>query len=137
MITTRKPVHPRERDRVALRCFTAVDCFERGCARKPEWYDVADAVNIVEALCDAGKLSGTHMEFVARAIEGMAEAMDHPEGSMRLDGPQLEALWRVVVAYDHALERFSGGTIAQAQTAVVMKIARHRESSNGITMIEP
>jgi hypothetical protein len=139
VILARKPLAERDRDRVALRFYTALDCFSRGVAGREEWHDCADAINLVEALCEVRKLEGALMGAVARAINGMANAIKVPAGRMFLEGVELQALQAIVTAYDEALGRLSQGTIADAQAAVVVKIAQHRENPErgGVTVVEP
>ena len=125
-----KPVPHAERDRVALRCHTALAAFLAGEGTDREWADMADAINHVNALLDMGKLpKEPWVKILADAMAGMVQGRHSfvATGVMEA-GPEYHAALRECVnEYDRAIGRFSAWTIAQAGSWVVVKIAGNRD----------
>lgn len=123
MIDPKKPMNMAEHELRALRAWTAAAEMINGTARREEWDDCADCINIVEALYDMGKLGEETMHWVVGAIRGMRDAIEMPNGLMRMHAPEIVCLRHVVTTYDLAIGRFAKQTIVDAERRVVRKIA--------------
>jgi hypothetical protein len=109
-----------------LHVFTALHEMILGRAGGEEWRDLADAINIVKALCELGKLDEQrYMPHVTCALGRMVEASRalKASGTATLDAPALLALREVVTAYDDAIGRFAAQTVSAARARVVLTIA--------------
>lgn len=128
-----------EHTRIALKCHTALAEMEAGRAGQDEWADLADAINCTEALCSMGKLPAEMMDRVFTAIEGMVQAIESRKagGAMRMDQNRMDALRKVVSAYDESIGKLAASTLAEAAGRVIIKIAQQREKpDNGVIVIE-
>jgi hypothetical protein len=126
----KKPFNMAEHERRALRAWTAAHEMLNGTAGRAEWDDLADCINIVEALHDMGKLPAETMHWVVGAIDGMTFAVKNPNGQMRMHATQMVCLRNVITIYDESVGKFSRGTILDAQKRVVAKIALSRMDPN-------
>jgi hypothetical protein len=109
-----------------LHVFTALHVMVLGRAGGEEWRDLADAINIVRALCELGKLDEQrYMPHVTCALGAMVEASRalKASGTASMDAPALIALREVVTAYDDAIGRFAAQTLSAAKARVVLTIA--------------
>lgn len=130
MSDDKKPFNMAEHERRALRAWTAAHEMLNGTAGRAEWDDLADCINIVEALHDMGKLPSEIMHWVVGAIDGMTFAVKHPEGQMRMHAAQMICLRHVVTHYDECIGKLARSTIFDAQRRVVAKIQLSRIDPN-------
>jgi len=126
VIDPKKPMNMAEHEHRALRAWTAAAEMINGTARREEWDDCADCINIVESLYDMGKLGEETMHWVIGAIRGMRDAIEMPDGQMRMHAGETVCLRHVVTLYDSALGKFARQTIVEAERRVVQKIALAR-----------
>lgn len=120
----RKPLDSSEALTESLRAYTAFYEMANGTARSEEWDDLADAINLVEALCDLERFKDTTsmLHFVDGATDGMKEAVQCENGQMRMRGHQTTALRVIVERYHESLTKFSRGTWHVARQRVLTKI---------------
>ena len=122
--TMRNPLPSDTQRTYALRVWTAFDLMASGQAGRDEWSDLADAINMIEALAHEKPADFTDcMPLVHRAIEGMVEAMDCPTGAMRMNADALRAMRLLADRYDVAVHRLSRGMLDKASQRVILKIA--------------
>lgn len=130
MTPPRKVTSPAEHMRVALKVHTALDLMMRGRAGIEEWRDLCDGINVLEALCEIGKIDPElHKPAIDQAIEAMAEAMESfgDLGKLCMSDRALDALREVIAAYDLAIGRFSQKTLAEAYVHFAVKVAKAKE----------
>ena len=131
-----RPCSQAEQDRVMLRVWTAYRCFTLGAAGREEWADVADALNIDEALCAIEKLdAATVMPLVTKAQAGMVAAMRCAPGPMVMAADELEALRQVCDRYDVALHRFSVSTLNLARSHYLGQLVKQAISPDRSAMV--
>jgi hypothetical protein len=135
---SRKPFSREEKRRLQLAAHTALWVMNNGTARREEWADLSDAINVVEALCDMGKLDGDLvMHWITRAIDGMVSAARIAPGRMRMPAEHAVCLRHVVAHYDYAIERLSRGSILGAREAVIRKIVlASAEGNHGLIVVD-
>ena len=120
----RAPKPMAERRMEALRVYTALAAMCNGTARREEWQDCADSVNMVEALATMGKYNPVEVTpLVTAAIAGLLVAMKCPDGMMRMGAAATLALRTLVTLYDEALGKFARATMYEAWMLVVRRIA--------------
>lgn len=136
----KQPINMVEHELLALRIHTAVWEMVSSCqARTEEWHDLADAINVVEALCDMGRIKDQDVVRyrLQRAQHGMVLARKQPNGRMGMRGHEAECLYQVVSTYDHALGTLSRGTMKEAYELVKRKILLAKASANdGVIVVE-
>lgn len=134
----RRPVHAVEHKRVALRFYTALAEMVNGTARREEWLDLSDSVNIVDALGVMGKYELTEVRpHVDAAIDGLMVAIKCPSGMMRMGAASTYAMRHVVTLHDEAIARFSAMTMREAWEMVVQKIADPRSTAEtGLIVVD-
>ena len=127
-----------ERRMEALRVYTALAAMCNGTARREEWQDCADCVNMVEALAAMGKYNSTEVTpLVTAAIAGLMVAIKCPDGMMRMGAAATLALRTLVTMYDEALGDFSQATMHTAWRLAVRQIdAPTASESGGISMVD-
>jgi hypothetical protein len=134
------PVTARAHTRIALRIQTALREMALGRAGVEEFRDLCDAVNMVEVLCDAGKLCRGGLGVAIHAAqEGMALAAAdiRAAGHAGMRSAELEALRLLVCEYDRALARFSAETMERAGAEVVARIAaQHDNPRSDVRVVE-
>lgn len=132
----KQPPNWAERSRIMHRVYGSVDLMARGKGDVEAWKDICDAINIIEAMVEMGKLPAVqHMPHVTSAIAGMVEARRQCEpGTMTMGQEHLDALRHIASTYDEALERFAVRTLAEARTRVVMRISQQRAEAGVAVM---
>lgn len=130
MTADKKPVDARRHMHLALVAWTAAAEMINGTARAQEWDDIADCVNIVEALHEMNKLGVETMHWVLGAIRGLQFAAEQPDGRMRMHANELVCLKHVIELYDDAIGKFAEQTINQAKQRVIRKIQLSRSDPN-------
>ncbi|MBW8832169.1 MAG: hypothetical protein JF606_22700 [Burkholderiales bacterium] len=96
-------------------------------------HDLADALNIVSALCDLDKLNVPQVKpLIELAADAMVDAATCESGQIRMGEAEFLALREVVTIYDSAIGRFSAQTISAATAHVVLKVARARRAGLSI-----
>lgn len=140
MLRRNQPMSLRAHTGVARRIHTALREMCLGRAGAMEFRDLCDAVNIVEVLCDMGKLPrGTLRTALHTAQAGMerAAADIRMNGHAGVSPDQFEALRQLVNAYDGAMARMSAATMENAGNQVIRQIADQRTNpANGVTVVE-
>ena len=122
--TARRRVPLTEHKRVALRAYTALVEMANGTARREEWHDLADSVNIVEALSTMGKYDAAIVDpLVRQAIAGLMVAIKCPDGMMCMGAAATLAMRTLVTMHDEAIAKFSIGTMYEANALVLAKIS--------------
>lgn len=112
-----------ERRMEALRVYTALAAMCNGTARREEWQDCADCVNMVEALATQGNYKAADVApLVTAAIAGLMVAIKCPDGMMRMGAAATLALRTLVTLYDDALGEFAPATMYAAWRLVVRQI---------------
>lgn len=112
-----------ERRMEALRVYTALAAMCNGTARREEWQDCADCVNMVEALTMQGNYKVADVApLVTAAIAGLMVAIKCPDGMMRMCAAATLALRTLVTLYDDALGEFAPATMYAAWRLVVRQI---------------
>jgi hypothetical protein len=110
---------------LALSAFTALHEMRLGRARSAEWRTLTDTIVLVQALCELGKLDARVCQpDLGVALDGLRAALEHPGGTMGLQGDALEAASRLVCVFDDALGRLAAQTIDLAAAHVVHRIRR-------------
>jgi hypothetical protein len=108
-----------------------------GRAGGEEWRDLVDAINVVRALCELGKLDepryGPHVTCALGAMVEASRALKMI-GPATMDAQALIALREVVTAYDDAIERFAAQTISAATARVILTVANARDAK---LLVEP
>lgn len=128
----RKPTPRAVHKDAALRAHTALAEMINGTARRSEWVDCANALNVVDALGSMGKYElATVRPLVEKANEGLQVAIKCPDGMMRMGGDATKALKQVVCLYDEAIGKFSRATIDDALRMVEAIIADPRAAEEG------
>lgn len=130
MKSDKQPLDSRRHMHLALVAWTAAAEMINGTARREEWDDIADCVNIVEALHEMNKLGAETMHWVLGAIRGLQFAITQPNGQMRMHAAEIVCLKRVIELYDDAIGKFAGKTIEDARARVVRKIQLSRMDPN-------
>lgn len=115
---------------MALVAWTATAEMINGTARREEWDDIADFVNIVEALHEMNKLGPETMHWVLGAIRGLQFAITQPDGQMRMHAAEIVCLKHVTELYDGAIGRLATKTIEEARQRVIRKIQLSRLDPN-------
>jgi hypothetical protein len=139
--TKRLRVPAVEHRRVALCAYTALAEMANGTARRAEWQDLSDSVNIVEALRAMGRYDpdGDDVERTCQtAIDGLLVAIKCPEGQMRMGerSGHIGAMRRVVELHDEAIGKFSRGTMYAAWELVQQRIYDpNGNESNGLYVV--
>jgi len=119
----RTPVPFVEHKRVALRAYTALAEMCNGTARREEWLDLADSVNVVEALRAIGKIDHDDVDVaVQSAIDGLMVAIKCPDGMMRMGQAATYAMRQLVTWHDEAIGKLSRGTMFEALDLVHQRI---------------
>jgi len=140
MLASKLPVTARARTRVAFRIHTALREMGAGRAGVQEFRDLCDAVNVIEVLCDMGKLPGTGLRATVRTAQmGMEQAAERirADGRSGVNPEQFEALRAIVAAYDEAMGRFSGETMERASAEVTARIIEQtRNPANGVEVVD-
>ena len=133
----RKTVPPQEHKRVALRMHTALAVFLAGVGTREEWADIADSVNIVEALATMGKLDPTEVgPLVTSATAGLVVAAKCPPGMMAFGQDAAAAARRIVCLHDEAIGKYSAATMYEASHLVLSKIAEQvTNADNGVIVV--
>ncbi len=126
----KQPVDSRRYLHLALVAWTAAAEMINGTARSQEWDDIADIVNIVEALHEMNKLGAETMHWVLGAIRGLQFAATQPDGQMRMHAAEIVCLRHVMELYDDAIGRFAEKTIEEAKQRVIRKIQLSRVDPN-------
>lgn len=122
----KQPADPRRHMHLALVAWTAAAEMINGTARQQEWDDIADCVNIVEALHEMNKLGPETMHWVLGAIRGLQFAVTQPDGQMRMHAAEIVCLKHVIELYDDAVGKFATKTIEDARQRVIRKIQLSR-----------
>lgn len=130
MKNDKQPLEGRLLMHYELVAWTAAAEMINGTARRQEWDDIADCVNIVEALHEMNKLGPETMHWVVGAIRGLQFAITQPDGQMRMHAAELVCLKHVIEAYDEAIRKFAAKTIEDARRRVVRKIQLSRMDPN-------
>ena len=122
----------------ALRVYTALAEMCNGTARREEWQDCADSVNMVEALATLGKCERAEVTpLVDTAIAGLMVAIKCPDGLMRMGAAATLALRTLVTMYDEALGKFARATMYEAWMLVLNRIADPKANeSNGLFRVD-
>lgn len=122
-IRENRPVPKVEQDRVMLCVWTAFRCMKLGTAGREEWSHLADALNIVEAMCHIGKLDfDKFIGFCCRAQSGLHQAVKSGDSQMKMEGEALDALAEVCTQYDLCLMKFSAGTLEAAKLEFLRRL---------------
>lgn len=122
--TRRLPVPPGEHRRVALRAYTALAEMCNGTARREEWIDLSENVNIVEALRAMDCLPDDEVPpAIQLAIDGLMVAIKCPDGMMRMGQASTYAMRQIVTWHDEAIGKFSRGTMYAAAEMVNARIS--------------
>lgn len=117
-----RPATPRVL--AALCAHTALAEMINGTARREEWQDCADAVNVVDALAALNMYDMAAVRpLVDQSIEGLTVAIKCPDGMMRMGSEATKALKQVVCMYDDGIRKFSRSKIDEAWKLVTQKIA--------------
>lgn len=139
----KQPISTAEHMSLALRVHTALwEMVSARAARVEEWHDLADAINLVDALCDLSKVPHKDMEVWRYRIEevqiGLAEARRQlPDGKMWIGTLRAQYLIEIVNFYDAALGKLSRGTLQEATEYVKRKIQLARASANdGVLIVD-
>lgn len=128
-----RPPNWAERSRIMHRVWGSVDLMVRAKGDIEAWKDICDAINIIEAMVEMGKLQAAqHSPLVEAAQAGMVAARDCEPTQMTMAPEHLLAVRRVAQAYDDALERFASRTLAEARTRVEIGIARRRQERGAV-----
>ena len=132
----KKTVPTQEHKRVALRMHTALAVFLAGKGTREEFADIADAVNIVEALATAGKIDAAEVgPLVNTAIAGLVTAAKCPPGMMGFGPDAAAAARRIVCMHDEAIGKFSMSTMWEANDLVLSKIVASKADSS-VTVVD-
>jgi hypothetical protein len=119
----RRRVPMTEHKRVALRAYTALAEMCNGTARRDEWQDLSESVNVVEALSVMGKYDKAVVDpLVSQAIAGLMVAIKCPDGLMSMGAAATLAMRTLVTMHDEAIAKFSVGTMYSAHEMVLAKI---------------
>ena len=121
-----------------LRLLTALHEMRKGTARRDEWSDLSDMVNVIEALAILGKIDREPaMQEVIAAQLGMVHAMRTHEAHGRMEMPEAgyKALCALANRYQTAVERFSGQTFQDAAVYVCRRIAEHHANPQPDVMV--
>lgn len=130
-----RPYPFADQDRVMLRVWSAYRCMLLGTAGRDEWADLSDAINMVEALSDMGKLDcRVVMPKVTAAIAGMVQAIECPDG-MRMPPEGLAALAEICSLYDISLLRFSANTLEAAKIRFIREVERQKQARAPSTLM--
>lgn len=131
-------VPPGEHRRVALRSHTALAEFLKGAGTRSEWQDIADSVNIVEALGTMGKLDAAVVgPLVNTCMDGMVVAMKCPPGMMGFGPDAAAAARRIICLHDEAIGKFSSATMYEAWHLVLSKIAdKTANAETGLIVVD-
>jgi len=122
-----------ERTRCALRIHGSLELMRRGKAHRDAWHDLADSINMVDALTRMEKLDMA--EAVRFAHVGMVQAMKSPDpDAMEMDADYLEAVTACVKAYDEAMGRFSARTMLAAAKLQRLLI-QHGRAKDGVIVL--
>lgn len=134
----KQPMNMAEHEWLALQVHTALYEMINGTARPEEWRDLADAVNIVEALCDMGKVANVDIVRyrLDEATVGLKESSRYEPGLMHMHRDQALCLRSIISTYDRALGSLSRGTIREAKDIVIRKMRLAKASANeGVIVI--
>lgn len=133
----RLPVPHVEHRRAALCMYTALAEMVNGTARVEEWQDLADSLNIVEALRAMERIEAPDLEHLIQlALDGLKVAIKCPPGMMRMGKDSMFAMRHVVTLHDDAIGRFSRGTMYAAFELVVKRIYDpHAGPSTGLFVV--
>lgn len=132
----KKTVRPLEHRRVALRSHTALAVFLKGSGGREEWQDIADSVNIVEALATMQKVDSQEiMPLVQATIGGLVTASKCPPGMMGFGPDSAAAARRIVCLHDEAIGKFSATTMYEASDLVLRKIIAAKADSS-VTIVD-
>lgn len=120
----KKPVPPMEHRAAALCMWTALAEMVNGTARREEWTDLANCLNVVEALRAMGRIAGEDLEtHIQRGIDGLMVAIKCPDGMMRMGKDAMFSMRHIVTLHDDAIGRYSRQTLYDAHDLVVKRIA--------------
>lgn len=125
----------------ALAAYTALAEMCNGTARREEWQDLADSLNVVEALAVMGRLpSGVTAEQVAEttqlAIDGLMVAIKCPDGMMRMGQKATYAMRQIVTWNDEAIGKYSRMSLYEAWEMVQKRVADPKaDASNGLYVV--
>ncbi len=120
------PLAPPERELKCLKIHTALYEMLNGTAGMQEWLDLADCINMVDALIRLRSPSvpiEPYRKLIDQAIEGMADAVECDEDRFHMGRQQVMALKYIVTKYEECLIRLSRGTLQRAGEHVILKIA--------------
>lgn len=139
--TARQRVPLTEHKMVALANFTALAEMCNGTARREEWVDLSNSLNVVEALATMGRFpAGVTGEEVAEttqlAIDGLMVAIKCPDGLMRMSAKATFAMRQIVSWHDEHIGKLARATLYDAWELVQKRIADpNANASNGLFVV--
>lgn len=125
------PIAPVEREMMCLKIHTALYEMLNGTAGMQEWLDLADCINMVDALLRMPSPSvpvEPYRKLIDQSIEGMADAVECQEARFHMHRQHVVALKHVVMKYEECLIRLSRGTLQRAGEHVVLKITQNQQT---------
>lgn len=118
-------LNAEQRVKLNVSVIDALVAFRAGQGSRPHWMNLADAMNVAEAIAQAGIFADDRPDAYAAAQQVLAAVSDRHErgGSWTLRGPELTALDRGVQCHELQLDHVSQGELADAITHVKHRVS--------------
>lgn len=102
----------------------ALDAFRRGAGSREHWLQLADALNVAEAIAARGLFAEDRPDAYVAAQRVLGDVSDRREagGSWTLRGPELQALEIGIQCHELQLDACSQGELADAIADVKRRI---------------
>ena len=114
-----------QRVKLNISVLDALVAFRHGGGNRAHWMNLADAMNVAEAIAQAGIFGDDMPAAYAAAQQVLSDVSDRHEagGSWTLRGPELTALDQAVQCHELQLDHVSQGELADAITLVKHRVA--------------
>lgn len=134
----KQPYTRAEHEHIALRIHSALYEMLNGTARREEWQDMADCINMLDALLTQKHFAvpgDPYRKLVQLATDGLVDAIDCQEHYYRMHARQAHAMKHVVLKYDECVGRLARGTLQRAGEHVIIKIAQAQMPGSDVRIV--
>ena len=132
-LTLLQPASKTTRDAISMRLHTALQVMEGGSKpSRAEWQDLADTVNIVRTAVVLGNLNdaefGADVNCADDAMRAAASRCSN-NGSLRLSGPGITSMRRLLEAHDALTEGVTAIELERIVKRTALDIERYAASN--------